>query len=94
MIDVYRFLVSKKLFIEKKGYFNVIMNNREVGSIMMNEKEILTFEQAQWVEYLEIDEKTGERKLKKETPEEIKKMYEEYLKQLEKKKQMNEFIAK
>lgn len=60
----------------------------------MNEKEILTFEQAQWIEYLEIDEKTGERKLKKETPEEIKKMYEEYLKQLEKKKQMNEFIAK
>jgi len=70
------------------------MNNREVGSIIMNEKEILTFEQAQWIEYLEIDEKTGERKLKKETPEEIKKMYEEYLKQLEKKKQMNEFIAK
>lgn len=61
---------------------------------MMNEKEVLTFEQAQWIEYLEIDEKTGERKLKKETPEEIKKMYEEYLKQLEKKKQMNEFIAK
>jgi len=70
------------------------MNNREVGSIIMNEKEILTFEQAQWIEYLEIDEKTGERKLKKETQEEIKKMYEEYLKQLEKKKQMNEFIAK
>lgn len=61
---------------------------------MMNEKEVLTFEQAQWIEYLEIDEKTGERKLKKETPEEIKKMYEEYLKQLEKKKQMNEFVAK
>ena len=60
----------------------------------MNEKEILTFEQAQWIEYLEIDEKTGERKLKKETPEEIKKMYEEYLRQLEKKKQMNEFTAK
>lgn len=40
---------------------------------MMNEKEILTFEQAQWIEYLEIDEKTGKRKLKKETPEEIKK---------------------
>lgn len=61
---------------------------------MMEGKEILTFEQAQWIEYLEIDEKTGERKLKKEVPVEIKKMYEEYLKQLEKKKQVNDPIAK
>lgn len=61
---------------------------------MMEDKEILTFEQAQWIEYLEIDEKTGKRKLKKGTPKEIKKMYEEYLKELEKKKQVNETIVK
>lgn len=70
------------------------MNNREVVRNMMEEKNILTFEQAKWIEYLEIDETTGNRKLKKETPKEIKKMYEEYLKELEKKKQINEPIMK
>ena len=60
----------------------------------MKEKNILTFEQAKWIEYLEIDEKIGNRKLKEGTPKEIKKMYEEHLKELEKKKQINEPIIK
>ena len=60
----------------------------------MKEKNILTFEQAKWIEYLEIDEKTGTRKLKEGTPKKKKKMYEEHLKELEKKKQINEPIIK
>lgn len=61
---------------------------------MMEEKGILTFEQAQWIEYIEIDEKTGKRKLKKGTPKEIRKMYKEYLKEIEEKINKNEPIAK
>lgn len=32
-----------------------------------------------WIEYLEIDEKTRERRLRQDTPEEICKKYEEYV---------------
>lgn len=52
----------------------------------MNEKCIQTNKQAPWVNYLEINEKTFERKLKKNTPPEIKKTYEEHLKKNSKKK--------
>ena len=45
----------------------------------MNEKGLMTFEQAPWVEYLEIDEKTGERRLRKDTPKDIRIAYEKYL---------------
>ena len=40
---------------------------------------MLTKSQAPWVEYLEIDEETGARKLKDDAPEEIKKAYMEHL---------------
>ena len=52
----------------------------------MKEKGIMTFEQALWVEYSEIDEKTGKRTLRKDTPKEIKEAYEEYLKSFSKEK--------
>lgn len=39
---------------------------------------MLTFEEAPWVEYLEIDEETRERKLRNDTPDEIRLKYEEY----------------
>ena len=60
----------------------------------MKEKNILTFEQAKWIEYLEMDEKAGSRELREGITKEIKKMYEEHLKELEKKKQINEPIIK
>ena len=47
----------------------------------MNEKKIIVLQQAPWIKYIEIDEKTGERKLKKDTPNEIVRAYEEHLKQ-------------
>ena len=39
-----------------------------------------TLEQAPWIEYIEINEETGERELRKDAPEEIKEAYELYLK--------------
>ncbi len=52
----------------------------------MIEKGIMTMEQAPWVDYLEIDEKTGKRFLRKDTPKEIKEAYEKYLKEISKEK--------
>ena len=40
---------------------------------------MLTRNEAPWIEYLVIDEKTRERKLRQDTPEEIRKKYEEYM---------------
>ena len=39
---------------------------------------MLTIYEAPWVEYLEIDEETGERKLRMDTPQEIRYKYENY----------------
>lgn len=39
---------------------------------------MLTFEEAPWVEYLEIDEDTRQRRLRDDTPEEIRNKYEAY----------------
>ncbi len=39
---------------------------------------MLTLNEAPWVEYLEIDEETGERKLRADTPQEIRDKYDEY----------------
>lgn len=39
---------------------------------------MLTLNEAPWVEYLEIDEETGERRLREDTPKEIREKYEEY----------------
>ena len=52
----------------------------------MKEKEIMTLDQTPWIEYLEIDEKTGERVLRKDTPKEIKDAYKKYLKKSSNKK--------
>lgn len=39
---------------------------------------MLTFEEAPWVEYLVIDEETRQRRLRDDTPEEIRRKYEAY----------------
>ncbi len=52
----------------------------------MIEKDIMTLEQAPWVKYLEIDEKTGKRLLRKDTPFRIRMKYKKYLKQISKKR--------
>lgn len=39
---------------------------------------MLTFEEAPWIEYLEIDEESRQRKLRDDTPDEIRNKYEEY----------------
>jgi hypothetical protein len=52
-----------------------------------------TLDQAPWVPYLTIDEETGERKIKEDIPEEIKIKYNEYLNDIEHKKQNGEPIA-
>ena len=52
-----------------------------------------TNEQAPWIEYIEI-KKNGKRKLKKDTPKEIKKAYKLYLKDIKKSKKQNIPIEK
>ena len=39
---------------------------------------MLTFDEAPWVEYWEIDEETGKRVLRDDTPMEIRESYERY----------------
>ena len=39
---------------------------------------MFTFDDAPWVEYLEIDEETRQRKLRDDTPEEIREKYIEH----------------
>ncbi len=53
-----------------------------------------TLEQAPWVPYLVIDEKTHERKIKDNAPEEIKNKYYEYKNNFECDKASNSPIAK
>lgn len=45
---------------------------------------MLTRNEAPWIEYLEIDETTRERKLRDDAPDEIRKKYKEYLLEIEK----------
>ena len=52
-----------------------------------------TIEQVPWVEYIEI-KKNGKRKLKRDTPREIKKAYKLYLKDIKKYTKQNIPIAK
>ena len=40
---------------------------------------LLTKEEVPWIEYLEIDEETGERYINPSAPEEIKETYKIYL---------------
>ncbi len=53
-----------------------------------------TIEQVPWVPYLYIDEETGERKIREDMPEEIRNKYNEYLRDIERKTQNGELIAK
>lgn len=46
---------------------------------------MLTSQEAPWVRYIEIDEETGNRVLRADTPREIREKYEEYLSQRRKK---------
>ena len=55
---------------------------------------MLTKKEAPWLEYLIIDEKTRERKLKNGTPETIRKAYEEYMASLKKQMQCGKKIPK
>ena len=41
---------------------------------------LLTKEQTPWLDYLEIDDETDERRLSSNAPDEVKKAYEEHLK--------------
>ena len=53
-----------------------------------------TLEQAPWIPYLVINPDTRERPIKDDAPEEIKKLYSEYLSNLELQKANNQPIAK
>ena len=53
-----------------------------------------TKEQMPWIEYLEIDETTLERKLRKDAPKEIKEAYQKYLEEIEEYKKKNLHITK
>lgn len=55
---------------------------------------MLTVEDAPWVMYMDIDEKTGKRFLKTDTPEDIKEKYAEHLKQVEMSTEKGERISK
>ncbi|UWO50604.1 hypothetical protein NQ527_11905 [Eshraghiella crossota] len=46
---------------------------------------MLTFLEAPWIEYLEIDENTGERRLRDDTPQEIRDKYNEHCREQNKK---------
>lgn len=50
---------------------------------------MFTFEEAPWVEYLEIDEETRERRLRDDTPDEIREKYEEHC---NKQRQLNDEV--
>ena len=53
-----------------------------------------TIEQAPWIDYIELNEKNGKRRLKRNTPKEIKKAYKLYLKDIKKCTKQNIFIFK
>ena len=56
-----------------------ISNTKELSHLQVSDKGIYTSEQKPWIEYLEIDEETGERKLRTDTPEEIVKKYNQFV---------------
>ena len=45
---------------------------------------MLTKENMPWIDYLEIDEKTGERKLNPNTPNKIKETYQKHQREIQK----------
>lgn len=66
-----------EIIVDNIGKLNQLkMNNEDNG--------ICTIEQFPWIEYLEIDEDTFERKLKDDTPEEIRKKYNEFISKIDK----------
>lgn len=56
-----------------------IYNIKNSSTSQATNKGIYTLEQKPWIEYLEIDEETGERKLRSDTPEEIVKKYNQFV---------------
>ena len=59
----------------------------------MKQKELLTNDQAPWIEYLIIN-KNGKRVLKVSTPLKIRKAYKEHLKQIKRSTNNNTPISK
>lgn len=55
---------------------------------------MFTVEDAPWVMYIDIDESTGKRFLKADTPKDIKEKYAEHLKQVEMSTERGECISK
>jgi hypothetical protein len=53
---------------------------------------MFTLNEAPWIEYLEIDEDTRERKLRADTPQQIKEKYEQFC--LEQEKLKNQMLPK
>lgn len=53
---------------------------------------MLTLEEAPWIIYLEIDDETGKRTLRGDTPQEIRDLYEKHL--LEQRKYTDELRPK
>lgn len=56
-----------------------ISNTNETSNLKVSNKDIYTLDQKPWIEYLEIDEETGKRKLKTDTPEDIVKKYNQFV---------------
>lgn len=67
---------GKEQFDKKIDEIYDIKNSNTSQAI---DKGIYTLEQKPWIEYLEIDEETGERKLRNDTPEEIVKKYNQFV---------------
>lgn len=65
-----------------------MMNNE------LKPKTIETIEEVPWVEYIEINETTGERELSGETPKKIKKQYKKYNKKFKNKRSILDILFK
>lgn len=71
---------GKIVFVPDDDYIPPTTNNfnDNKNNISQSNKNIYTIDQQPWIEYLEIDEETGERKLRADAPEEIVKKYNEF----------------
>ena len=65
-----------------------MMNNE------LKPKTIETIEEVPWVEYMEINETTGERKLSRKAPKDIKKEYKKYNKKFKNKRSILDIILR
>lgn len=61
------------------GIITEIFSTKVPIKLQVSCKSIYTLDQTPWIDYLEIDEETNERKLRIDTPEEIKQQYNNFL---------------